>query len=362
MQILERYILKFILNIFFGCLIIFIFLYIIIDIFSHLDQILRQQVSFIILKQYYFSYLPTIFVQVSPIAALLATLYTLGRLNKDNEIIAMRASGLSIFQITKAIMIFGLLLSLIVYLVGEKLLPESRQFLEKIKLEMEGQKKKEERVLSQLSIYGLKNRLFYINRFYPHADVIEGIVILEHDKMQNLTKKIIAEKGIYQNGLWKFYKSITYEFDKNGRIKGQPEYHEEEIMDIMETPQEFLEQKQEPEFMNIAQLDNYIWKLSQSGATTMVRSLKVDLYRKFTEPFMNLIIIIMGIPFSLRTKRKATGLSSIGISFLLGFFYYGLNAISIALGKTGILPSFLSACLSHLIVFFISLYLLYRMP
>lgn len=360
MQILDRYILKSVLNIFFGCLIIFIFLYIITDIFFHLDQILKQQISLI--RKYYLSYLPTIFVRISPIAALLATLYTLGRLNRDNEIIAMRASGLSVFRISKVIIIFGFLLSLVIYLVNERLVPESAQILEKIKLEMENQRKKEEKDLSQLAIYGLKNRLFYINRFYPNTNTMEGIVILEHDKTQNLTKKIVAEKGIYQNGIWKFYKSITYNFDENGQIKGQPEYHEEEIMDILETPRDFLEQKQKPEFMNISQLDNYIWKFSQSGATTVVQDLKVELYRKFTEPFMSLIIIILGIPFSLMIKRKATGLSSIGIACLLGFFYFVLNAVSIALGKAGILPSFLSVCLSHLIIFSISLYLLYRIP
>jgi len=93
MRILDRYILKSVLSIFLGCLLIFFFLYIIIDVFSHLDEILKQKVNIDVLFRYYISYLPIIFVQVSAIASLLSTLYTFGTLNRNNEIVAMRSSA-----------------------------------------------------------------------------------------------------------------------------------------------------------------------------------------------------------------------------------------------------------------------------
>lgn len=142
MRILDRYILKSAILIFLTCLLTFLFLYIIIDVFSHLEEILREKIALGILKQYYLSYLPIIFVQVAPIACLLATIYTFGKLNRDNEIIAMRSSGLSIWQITKTIIIFGAIVSVFVFWANERLVPASLSLNEKIKVQMESGTKK----------------------------------------------------------------------------------------------------------------------------------------------------------------------------------------------------------------------------
>jgi lipopolysaccharide export system permease protein len=365
MRILDRYILKSVLSIFFTCIFIFLFLYVIIDILSHLEDILRQQVNFLLLMQYYLSYLPIMFVQVAPFACLLSTLYTFGSLNQNNEIIAMRSSGLSIFQIAKTVIIFGLMVSLFVFWVNDRFVPQSLAFTQKIKEQMESGTKKtkqKQEVIYNLSMYGLRNRLFFINKFIPSQSAMEGITILEHDEHQNLTKKIVANRGIYQNGLWKFYESITYNFDPNGQIVQEPVYFEQELMTITETPRDFITQRQRTDFMNIAQLDDYLWKLSKSGASTVVKNLKIDLYQRFSTPFTSIIIILLGIPFSLMIRKRATGLSSIGISIMVGFLYYILDAICIALGRGGLLIPIISASLSHIIAFLYSVYLIGILP
>ncbi len=378
MRILDRYILKSTLGIFFGCLFLFFFLYIVIDVFSHLDDILKQQTNFQVLAQYYLSYLPIIFVQVAPIACLLSTLYTFAKLNRNNEIIAMRSSGLSVYQITKTVIIFGAIVSLFVFWVNDRFVPRSLSLTESIKSRMESnrQKKqdKKQEAITNLSMYGLKNRLFFVNKFIPATNTMEGITILEHDEHQNLIKKIVANKGVYKDGLWIFYQSITYNFDQNGQILQEPQYLEEEITDISEKPNDFLTQRQRPDFMTIAQLQDYMWKLSRSGAATaiinisrsgaatVIRNMKVDLYQRFTSPLTSLIIILLGIPFALMIKKRATGLSSLGLSIMVGFFYYVLNAISIALGKAGILMPIVAASLSHIIGLTVSLYLIGNLP
>ncbi|PIP19270.1 MAG: hypothetical protein COX41_03695 [Candidatus Omnitrophica bacterium CG23_combo_of_CG06-09_8_20_14_all_41_10] len=210
-------------------------------------------------------------------------------------------------------------------------------------------------------MYGLRNRLFFINKFYPATNTMEGITILEQDEQQNLTKKIVANKGVYEDRLWKFYHSITYNFNLNGQIIEEPLYLKEEIMTIPEGPKDFLDQRQLPESMTIAQLDTYIWKLSKSGATNVIRNLKIDLYQKFTSPFISLIIILLGIPFSLMLHKRATGLSSIGISIIVGFLYYILDAICIAIGRGGVLSPFVAASLSHVTGLIFSLCLINSM-
>lgn len=364
MRILDRYILKSTLGLFLGCLFTFFSLYIVIDILSHLEPILENHIKIDILIQYYGSYLPIIFVQVAPIACLLATLYTFAKLNKDNEIIAMRASGLSIFQITKTVITLGMIVSLAIFWANDRFVPSALALTQKIKGQIEeGTKTKHKPdTIINVSMYGAGNRLFFVNKFLTDKNIMEGIIILEHDEKQNIRKKIISSKAAYLDGIWKFYNAITYNFDENGQIIDEPQYMEEEVIPITESPRDFLNQRQSPEYMNIAQLEQYIWRLTKSGASTVIRNLKVDLFKRFTDPLSGIVIIFLGIPFALKMRKRATGLSSLGVSLMVGFLYHVLSAVSLALGKAGILPPFLAASLSHIITFSISLYLIMSLP
>jgi len=366
MRILDRYILKSVVGLFLGCMLIFLCLYVIIDVFANLDEILKQKVALEILLTYYLSYLPIIFTQVSPVACLLSVIYTFGKLNRNNEIIAMRSSGLSIFQITRTAIVFGVLVSAIVLWVNDSFVPRALVLTERVKAQMQAgvkkQQEKSQQLINNLTMYGMKNRLFFVNRFNPETNTMENIVVLEHDEKQNIAKKIVANKGVYKDGLWTFYQSITYNFDINGQIINEPQYLDEEVMTIPETPQEFLSQRQRPDLMTTPQLEDYMWKLSKSGATTVIRNLKVDLYQRFTSPFTSAVIVFLGIPFSLIMRKRATGMSSIGLSIMVGFLYYVCTAVGIALGKAGILTPVLSASLSHILALATGLYLISTTP
>ncbi|MFH1198988.1 MAG: LptF/LptG family permease [Candidatus Omnitrophota bacterium] len=365
MRILDRYIAKSVISIFFGCLLTFFLLYLVIDTFTNLSNILKQKISLDILLSYYSAYLPLIFVQVSPIASLLSTLYCFAGLNKGNEIIAMRSAGLSIWQIAKFSLLFGVIISIVVFWVNDKFVPQSLITTEKLHAVIEGQtdriKEKEGAAITNLSMYGLKNRLFFVNKFSLATETMEQIVILEHDEKQNITKKMVANKGIYKDGTWRFYQCITYNFDQSGQVIDEPQYMPEEIMTIPESPQEFLHQRQRQELMTIAELQDYIWRLSKSGATTVIRNLKVDLYQKFTTPLTNIIIILMGIPFAFKMTKRATGLASLGVSIMVGFVYYVMSAIGVALGKGGYLPPLIAVSTSHIIVLSTSIYLIRKL-
>ena len=361
MRILDRYIFQSMVRVFLGCVLIFLMLYVVIDTFSHLDEILRQKPNIVLLAKYYLNFLPLIFVQVSPFACLFGCLYTLGNLNRNNEIIAMRASGLSIFQIIKTLIIFATLISATVFIVNNKLVPQSEIAKQNIQVQMENKNKENKpKTISHLSIYGMKNRLFFINKFITSENKMEGITILEQDESANVRKKIVASEGIYKDGLWYFYECTTYFFDENDRLSRQPLYYSEQIMDIAETPGDFLKQMRKPEFMSVTQLNDYILKLSMSKARGVIRSLRVDLFQRFLMPLTSLVIVIVGIPFALTMRRRATGLSSLGIAIMVGFLYYVVTAVSIAFGKAGLFPPILAVSLSHIMFLSLGLYLIYQ--
>ena len=128
-------------------------------------------------------------------------------------------------------------------------------------------------------------------------------------------------------------------------------------MDIKETPQDFLRQRIDVASMNIKQLQEYIRKFSHSGATKALNNFKVDLHQKIAFPIANFTVILVGLPFALMTgRRKAVTFTSLGIAITIGFAYYVLNAVGLALGRAGSsLPSYrlgsrrLSSPASHFI-------------
>jgi lipopolysaccharide export system permease protein len=367
MRILDRYVFRSVAAVFFLCLFTFVFLFIIIDLFSHLDVILKMKAGVDLLIHYYGTYLPFVFVQITPFSCLLAVLYAFARLNHDNELIAMRSSGLSVFAISKTVILFGIALSGAIFLVNDRVMPESLQTNQKIRQQLESGTTKKVRyrdeVIHNVAIYGLRNRLFFINNFVPRQQAMEGITILEHDERQNMTRKIVANKGIYENGRWVFYQSITYAFDAEGQLTQEPRFEEREIMSIPESPEEFLDQKQSTDFMSLAQIKSYISKLARSGATTVIRNLRIDYYHRLFAPLSTILIMLLAIPFGMKiSSRRTTGLSSLGLSLILGFLYYVLNAVSLALGKAGILEPLVSASLVHMTALAAGVYMIAKIP
>ena len=109
MRVLDKYIVKHVARGYLFILLTFIGLYFIIDLFSNLSDILKTKPSLDILVQYYLHSLPLIILRVSPPSLLISTLYTFGELNRNNEIISFRASGLSILKIASPVIFFSLI-------------------------------------------------------------------------------------------------------------------------------------------------------------------------------------------------------------------------------------------------------------
>mgnify|MGYP001346064091 FL=1 len=133
MKILDKYIVKYFILPFIYCLAVFIVLYIIIDLFGHLDEILKQNIKMGILWEYYISMIPLIIMQTAPVASLISAIYVLGTLNKYGEITAMRAAGISIHRILMPFIYIGLAITILIFALSEKVLPESMRKAESIK-------------------------------------------------------------------------------------------------------------------------------------------------------------------------------------------------------------------------------------
>ncbi|MBF0504050.1 MAG: LptF/LptG family permease [Candidatus Omnitrophica bacterium] len=367
MRIIDRYILKSILTIFAGTVFTFAFLFILIDMFGNLQDFIAKNVSLGVIVQYYVSFLPTITVQTSTMACLIAVLFTYSNLNAHNEIIAIRASGMNFWQITRPALVFAIFVCALVFLVNEKFVPQSSMMNQEIRdtqiKVVPSQKGRGKPIIHNLTFYGLKNRLFFIDLFDPNTNELTGVTIIGHDHQQNLVEKITALKGKWTGIAWKFFNcQITSYKPLLPNISGDMKISSEKLMDIRETPQDFLKQRMDVSSMNLRALHDYIKRFSGSGAIKTINNLRVNLHQKITLPLRNFVIILIGLPLVLMSvgKRRAMTFTSIAIALVIGFLYYVADAVGLALAKGGALLPWEGAWITPILFTLMALFIILR--
>lgn len=351
MKILDQYILRSYLASLLWCLSIFLGLYLILDLLGHLDEILRNHLSARLLLTYYGTMVPLVFVQVAPFGCLMATLYTMGNLNRHQEIMAMRASGLSPWAIARPLLVLGVLMSASVLGVNEWIAPQAALTTRTIKtnhLERPQDPNKPYEVLKEiqhLTVYGQGQTLIYAETFDPVKKKLTGVVILQHGSDLRLIRKISAKEALWTGNRWRYLEGTILHFDSKGRSVGRPVPFPSKILDVGDRPEVLAKSESQAEYMNSRDLARYIQRLQSAGGKT-IRKLRVDLYAKTAAAIACLVLTLIGIPFAIQPVRGGTMLGlSLGLG--VGLVYYGVNALMIALGKGNWLPPIIAAWGTH---------------
>ena len=348
MRILDKYIVKHLSLGYLFILLIFVGLYFIADIFTNLSDILKAKTPLFMLTQYYLASLPLIILRVSPLAMLISTLYTFGELNKNNEIISIRASGVSILRIAFPIIFFSLLLSVSTFFMQEKTLMKSQKKVDDIKTQFIKRNiftSKEERNLAFTS----GDRIFFVQKFLPKKGILSNVIIFKEGEDRRLEKKIVCKEIVYEYGFWIAKDIIEYSLNAEGNIIGTPTSMATKNISLKEKPRELLLKRSIfSQFSSLANLKEEIKRLKKVKAGKLLSSLTIDYYQKVAEPFTHFFLVIGILPLALEIKKRKVAISSLGTGFIFSFIYYVLSSFSIALGKSGILLPFLSVSLTPL--------------
>ena len=108
MRKLSVYILKEFLSFLVYSLLAFTVISILVDLVENIDSFIDRGTGILLIILYYVFDLPFIIVLTFPVSMLLATMFSLGRLGGDNEITAMKASGISLYRILFPLYLFFL--------------------------------------------------------------------------------------------------------------------------------------------------------------------------------------------------------------------------------------------------------------
>jgi lipopolysaccharide export system permease protein len=343
MKILRRYICWEFLKILLLSMSAFILIYLVVDFFSQMDTFLKHKAPPILVFLYYLYQVPGIGLQIFPLGILMATLLALGIFSRNNEITAMKASGISLYRITFPLLILGILASGLSFVANELIVPFSKRQADDI-LSTEIRKKPRKTFIRNYKVwYRSRNAIYNFQVFNPENDTLEGITLFEFDDSFKLKRRIDAERALWRENRWHFYDVTIREFHERETI--ETTRFEEKAIPIPETPDVFKEEQKDTEEMGYYDLRGYIRKIEMGGydATRYI----VDLYAKLSYPFACVIMVFIGIPFSMKTPRSGGVALSIVMSIIIGFLYWiGLN-LSLSLGHSGLFPPQLSAFTPH---------------
>ena len=336
---IQQYVVREYLKIFGLTLSSLILIYVVVLFFQKMNSFIKNQASLSIIFEYLLYKVPEVAFQWTlPYAVLLATLLTLGMLSRHSEITAMKAGGISLYRTTIPLLLTAFLMSFISFLGNEYVVPLTNQKVRNL-LDVEVRRDTPSSYFKNYKIwYHTDHRIFNIQMLDPEKMILKGFTLYEFDNQFRCVQRMDAREVKWDRGKWWLVDGSVRDFDESGSIRTTPfqemEFALEEYWDSLQTIE--AESKE----MSYTELRNYIQKIQSSGydATRYL----VDLYSKYSYPLLNLIMVLIGIPFALKTGRSGGVALSVGISVLIGFAYGVTFYVFLSFGKSGVLSPLLS--------------------
>ena len=339
-RVLHRYVIREYLKIFSLSLSSLLLIYIIVLFFQKVDLFVRYKAPFHLIFLYLLYKIPEVVFQWTlPYGVLLATLLTLGTLSRHSEITAMKAGGVSLYRITFPLFFIVFFIGLCSFLGNEYLVPLTNHKTRYL-LSVQLRKEPPASFFKNYKIwYRSDHHIFNIQLLDPKKKALKGVTLYEFDDQFRCLQRIDASEVKWINGKWKFYDGSVRDFDEGGSIQTTP-FRELEIS-LPENWESFESIERQSREMSYTELRTYIQRIQSAGYDS-TRYL-VELYAKLSYPFLNLIMILIGVPFALKTGRSGGVALSIGVSVLIGFAYGITFYVFLSFGKSGVLSPFLSA-------------------
>lgn len=347
MRIVDKHITGHVTLAYVFAMLVFVGLYCIADMFGALSDILKTKPSLEILATYYLYTLPFIALQVSPFCVLIAVLYSFGEFNKDNELVALRAAGLSSRRIIVPAITLAFTLSCLALLTQEKVLIYSQMAAENIKSQFI--KKESLGTEEKNVIFSSKSSMLYARRFDHKKGALYDVILFKGDESSILAQKLACQTAYWRDNRWVGENVVEYTLDQQGGISGQPTQTASAILDIDESPRQILLKKTLlAEFAPLRSIIKEIKWFRRINAPGVVAALKVDYQQRLAQPLANFFLVLGVIPAAIHIRKRKVTLSAMGMGFIFAFLYYLLSSMGTNLGKTGLFTPVLGAWLAPL--------------
>ena len=365
-RILDEYVIREFLNTFFLVLGGFVLLMLVFTFFELVGDIIRNHIPLTTVGAYLVNLTPSMLYTIAPLAVLIAVLVTFGVLNRNSEIIAMKATGISLYRLVIPIVSIAALLAVSLFLFDEFYLPQANRKQEALRSVIKGRPPQTFLHPDQKWIFGEPHagepsRIFYYQFFDPDRNEFANLSVFEFNPATfAITRRIFASRAFWDSDSrsWKFQNGWERDLDGEDTIRYR-EFINTTFAEIHEEPNYFKKESLQSQEMNFGQLDHYIRDLRQSGFDTM--RLRVALWHKLAYPLIAVVMAVLAIPFALSMGRRGS-LSSIAVAIAVALAYWVVDGLFGAMGTVNYLPAPLAAWSSDILFGLTGGYLLLRTP
>jgi lipopolysaccharide export system permease protein len=337
-MILQRYIFRELAKTILLCSIGFVALFLLIDFVDKADDFFEHGASAREIGLYYLATAPGMFVQISPVAVLVAVLITVSLRARSNELTAMFAGGMSIARVSAPILIGCSLVSLLSFGFSELVIPRaSREAREVSRARVRPGKVAAQFSMNRYWIRG-NDAILSAQLIDAGSRKLSGFQYLGITPDFRLLRRVEAESAtVGKDGRWHLARGL--ERSEAGGFSPVP--FTEKTFDFPETIQGFLDGETPPSEMTWSQLADYVDDSRARGYD--VHQYAVDLHGKLAYPLLNIIVSLLAIPFALTAPRSGGVWRSIGIGLLVGFFCWITLSLSLSVGRKGLVPPAVAA-------------------
>ena len=365
-RILDEYVVREFLGIFLLVLTGFVMLMLVFTFFDDIKDILQRNIPLSTVGDYLINLTPDMLYQITPLAVLIAVLVTFGVLNRNSEIIAMKACGISLYRLVIPIVSIAGLLAVGLFLFDQFYLPQANRRQEALHNIIKGRPPQTVLHPEQNWIFGQPRpgepgRIFYYQFFDHKINEFANLSIFEFDPSTfALSRRIFAARATWDpaTGAWNFQNGWQREISGANVTEYRP-FLKTSFAEIHEDPGYFTKVKWQAQEMNFGQLNRYISDLRQSGFDTM--RLRVELWHKLAYPLMAVVITVLAIPFALSMGRRSS-LTGIAVAIAVTLAYFVVDGLFGALGNVNYLPAAMAAWSSDLLFGLVGSYLLLKTP
>jgi LPS export ABC transporter permease LptF/LPS export ABC transporter permease LptG len=359
-RLMDLYLLRRFFSYFVLLMAAFVFLFEAFTFFELLDDIARHHAAFLTVMDYFGSLTPYLIYQLAPLAALVATLVTIGVMSKNNEIVACKASGISLYRLAGPVLLAGVVLASAMILVDDTYLPYANQRQDSLRNQIKGRPPQTYRQ-PQRWIFGENAKIYNYDLFEPNQNLFGGLSVVEIDPATfQVQRRVFASRAQWSEAqnLWVLESGWVRDFS-DGVITKYERFNVKDLPELTEPPSYFHREVRQAFQMNWGELRRYIDGLHRAGFD--VATLTVQLHRKLAFPLIAPISMLLAFPFAfLVGTRGAVGGVAMGVG--IGILYWLGAELLIAMGGVGQLPPLLAGWAPDIIFFFLGLYFFFKMP
>jgi len=362
MKILRNYFLKEFIGPLFLALGVLTFVMILGNLVKIADLVINKGVDIYSVSKLFLLMIPYLLTYTLPIAALTAVLLSLGRLSSDNEIVAIRASGINLFSLILPLLIVGLILSLILIIFNDRIIPYAHYESRKTVIDI-GIKNPTAALEPGVFINSFEKYILFIYRIDKNK--LGNVRIYEPQGENKAARTIVAKRGEFiaipeKNMIkLKLMEGTSDEPDPQNPNNFYKLNFKTYFMNLnLSQTQDKDKIEKKPKDMTINELRNEIHKIKKEGIDPA--PLITEINEKISLAFSCFILMLFGLPLAIITRRREKSIN-FGIAFITAGAYYLLLVGSKGLSLQGYLDPKLAMWIPNIILGTIGAILTYRL-